>query len=174
MMIGLLPITTGSIYLSGLDITKRADTIYRILGVCPQFNIVWPELSVREHLTLYARVKGIGSTQRRGKVQQAAEKVNLDGDAFNMPAGELSGGNQRRLAIGISLLGSPLVWLLDEPATGLDPQTRRQIWGIIKEQCTKERCTVLTTHSMEEADTLCLALESWPKEACNVSDLKSI
>lgn len=155
MLTGLLPITKGSARIGGLDIKSNVDAIYRILGVCPQFDIVWSELTVQEHLALYSRIKGINSSEARGKIQQAAERCGLDGDVFNMPAGELSGGNKRRLSIAISLIGNPWIWLLDEPTTGLDPQTRRQIWGIVKSLATKDRCTVLTTHSMEEADTLC-------------------
>ena len=65
-----------------------------------------------------------------GEVQRIAETVNLDGDPFNMPATNLSGGMQRRLSIGIALIGNPKIVFLDEPSTGLDPESRQQIWSM--------------------------------------------
>jgi len=98
--------------------------VWRQLGVCPQFDCVWPDLTVRHTLEFYAAVKGVAGDRIRGAVQRSAEKVGLDGDSFSMAAGKLSGGQRRRLSIAISLLGDPDVIFLDEPTTGLDPENR--------------------------------------------------
>jgi len=80
--------------------------------------------------------------------------VGLDGDELDQPAGQLSGGMKRRLSLGISLCGDPAILFLDEPTTGLDPESRQGVWRVI-ESAKQGRCVVLTTHSMEEADALC-------------------
>jgi len=129
--------------------------MYSTLGVCPQFDTVWANMTVEEHLLCYARLKGISRDRERGCVQRVAEMTSLDGDAFRQTASTLSGGMRRRLSIGISLIGNPTVWMLDEPTTGLDPETRREIWAMVSQQKKHGRCIVITTHSMEEADTLC-------------------
>lgn len=141
--------------------------VHRILGFCPQFDIVWDELTVHQHLTFYATLKGLASSGAGGagssrdaragrlEVQRVAEKVSLDGDSLHMAASKLSGGQRRRLSLGISLLGDPPVLMLDEPTTGLDPETRRQLWDIVQGERSEGRAIVITTHSMEEADTLC-------------------
>jgi len=109
---------------------------------------------VEEHLLLYVRLKGGLKLAERALIQQIAEAVELDGDALGTAASALSGGMRRRLSLAIALCGDPKVIFLDEPTTGLDPETRQGMWKIISK--TKEkRCIVLTTHSMEEADALC-------------------
>ena len=114
--------------------------------MCPQFDTVWDDLTVREHLSFYARLKGVQERAIRAAVQQTAQKVDLDGDAFNMLATSLSGGMRRRLSLAIALIGAPKIVFLDEPTTGLDPETRRQIWNIIQSEKAMGRCMVVTTH----------------------------
>lgn len=167
-------ITHGVARVGGFDATTQLDNVWRVLGVCPQFDVVWSELTVREHFYFYARIKGCASTVGSGNappslwsslfglgahlraiIQQVAERVELDGDPFRQPARALSGGMRRRLSIGIALLGNPRIVFLDEPTTGLDPETRRHIHRIISAQQAPNRAMVITTHSMEEADALC-------------------
>jgi len=162
ILTGLLDATAGSAYLCGLDLTKEVDRVFRLLGICPQFDVVWDDLTVQEHLLFYARLKGIPKSFERTLVQHIAELTDLDGDPLLKPASALSGGMRRRLSLGISLIGNPSIWLLDEPSTGLSPETRREIWGIIerRKRYSKRsggigKSIVITTHSMEEADTLC-------------------
>lgn len=124
----------------------------------------------------YARLKGVDRSWERGLVHYIAELTELDGDPLLKSASSLSGGMKRRLSLGISLIGNPRVWLLDEPSTGLSPETRREIWSIIEKRKRRSRAAlppagaggaaggsqshsskaiIITTHSMEEADTLC-------------------
>ena len=118
-----------------------------------QFDILWPDLTVKEHLLFYARLKGISLSQEQAVVKQAMSEVYLKKFA-DLKTKELSGGMKRRLSVAISLVGDPQVVFLDEPTTGLDPENRRQLWDILS-QCKGKRALILTTHSMEEADVLC-------------------
>ena len=118
--------------------------------------MLWPELTVHEHLLFYCRLRGIDSSRINGAVRRIAEDVGLDGDPLHQLARELSGGMKRRLSIGIALTASPNLLVLDEPTTGLDPDTRHKIWQVIdKIKSRGDKSVVITTHSMEEADSLC-------------------
>jgi ABC-type multidrug transport system ATPase subunit len=145
----------GKVLVAGVNIATGLRTVLGNIGVCPQFDVVWGELTVKDHLLLYARLKGVPGAQQMAAATLAAAKVELDGDAFGLKARELSGGMRRRLSIAAALVGEPKVLILDEPTTGLDPDTRRQIWEIVNKEKRVDRAIILTTHSMEEADTLC-------------------
>jgi ABC-type multidrug transport system ATPase subunit len=106
-----------------------------------------------DHLLFYARLKGVTGRMAFDVAKSAAISVRL-GDALTKKASQLSGGMRRRLSLAIAFVGSPSVVFLDEPTTGLDPETRREIWALIESK-KANRCIVLTTHSMEEADALC-------------------
>jgi len=151
---GLMRPSSGKAFVAGFNCETETSKVHVNLGVCPQFDAVWESLTVAEHIKMYAMLKGAPAHQMKGLVQSLAEAVELDGDAFHQYAGKLSGGMRRRLSIAISLVGAPPVVLLDEPSTGLDPDARRQMWKIIEKERTQGRCLLLTTHSMEEADTL--------------------
>lgn len=142
--------TAGEAIVGGKPATARAGGV----GFVPQFDVVYQDLTVRAHLLLYARLRGARREVIRGLVQHVAEMVDLDGDAFDQPARNLSGGMRRRLSLGLALVGNPGVLFCDEPTTGLDPDARRGVWAII-ERAKKGRSVILTTHSMEESDTLC-------------------
>ena len=116
MLVGGATATSGVAFIAGLDVENDLDRVWRTLGVCPQFDCVWPDLSVRHHLEFYARAKGIDAVRLRAAVQKSAEKVGLDGDSFGMAAGTLSGGQRRRLSIAIALLGDPDVVFLVRPS----------------------------------------------------------
>ena len=123
------------------------------MGVCPQFDILWPELTVYEHLLFYARLKGTDPKNEKSRVERAMSEVYLS-KFKDLKSNQLSGGMRRRLSVAISLVGNPKIVFLDEPTTGLDPENRRQLWDILA-KCKGGRAMVLTTHSMEEADVLC-------------------
>ena len=155
MLTGLTRPTTGLALVEGYDVTTDLSSVWRVLGVCPQFDTVWDDLTVREHLSFYASLKGVPSHRTRAEVQQVAEKVALDGDQFDTFAKRLSGGERRRLSLGIALLGGPKVLFCDEPSTGLDAAARREMWRVIQAEKAAGRTLLITTHAMEEADALC-------------------
>jgi ABC-type multidrug transport system ATPase subunit len=154
MLSGSVDVTNGEASICGLDVRSQMKDIHKVLGVCPQFDIVYQELTIEEHLLLFARIKGIKRGLERGLVRNVAEAVGLDGDPFRTQAKNLSGGMRRRLSLAIALVANPRVVYLDEPSTGLDPETRQGLWRVVS-QITADRSIVLTTHSMEEADALC-------------------
>jgi ABC-type multidrug transport system ATPase subunit len=136
---------------------ERSQLHLHLPGICPQADRVWDDLTVQQHLTFYARLQGVDRKHESALVQLIACMVSLDGDSFGKPASTLSGGTRRRLAIAISLVGNPRVWLLDEPTTGLSPEARREVWDIISLQKAYGRCIciIITSHAMDEVDTLC-------------------
>ena len=124
-----------------------------LLTHCLQFDILWPLLTVIETLLFYCRIKGVPPGQMRDLATDTAFAVDL-GHVPNRLVGKLSGGMKRRVSLAISLIGNPRVIFLDEPTTGLDPETKRAMWSLI-DMAKADRCIILTTHSMEEADALC-------------------
>ncbi|KAJ3025883.1 UNVERIFIED_CONTAM: hypothetical protein HDU68_006532, partial [Siphonaria sp. JEL0065] len=156
MITGLLKRTSGDIVISGKSIRHDQTAKKSQIGVTPQFDTVWPTMTVEEHLIFYCRLRGVSRRDMPGMVRSIAESIELDGDPFKKPASDLSGGMKRRLSIGIAMTGNPKILVLDEPTTGLDPETRRQIWEVVdKVRCGGEKCVLITTHSMDEADALC-------------------
>jgi len=153
VLTGLYPPTKGNALVAGHDILRQMPQIYKSIGVCPQFDILWPDLTVSEHLHFYARVKGCLRKFEKTAVHDAAQGVGLR-LVLNKRVHQLSAGQKRRVSLAIALLGSPAVIFLDEPTTGLDPESRRVIWQVI-ENSKPGRAMVLTTHAMEEADALC-------------------
>lgn len=155
MMVGLLEPTEGTAVIGGHDIRVGMDAIYNMMGVCPQHDLLWETLTGREHLLFYGRLKGLEGAALFRAVEQGLRSVNLwNGGVADKAAKQYSGGMKRRLSVAISLVGDPLVVYLDEPSTGLDPASRRNLWDVVRAS-KKGRAIVLTTHSMEEAETLC-------------------
>jgi len=108
---------------------------------------------LKRQFLFYSRLKGIPKANEKEATKQSLEQVKLD-HAAEVLVSQLSGGMRRRLSIAIALVGSPYLIFLDEPTTGLDPDTRREIWNVLL-RIKQGKCVVLTTHSMEEADILC-------------------
>jgi len=155
MLIGFLQPTRGSAFIRGYDLQNDLDTVYSMLGVCPQHDLLWEQLSGREHLRFYGRLKNLRGPELEAACDEALRSVNLFGGGVgNRPCGTYSGGMKRRLSVAISLIGNPPVVFLDEPSTGLDPASRATLWEVIK-KAKRKRAIVLTTHAMEEAEELC-------------------
>ncbi|OEL25178.1 ABC transporter A family member 7 [Dichanthelium oligosanthes] len=155
MMIGLVPPTSGTAYVHGMDIKTDMDAIYTNMGVCPQHDLLWETLTGREHLFFYGRLKNLKGTELLKAVDDSLKSVNLfHGGVADKQVGKYSGGMKRRLSVAISLIGDPKVVFMDEPSTGLDPASRNNLWSVVKE-AKKNRAIILTTHSMEEAEVLC-------------------
>lgn len=153
VLTGLFPPTSGIAFIAGFNILNNMDDVHRNLSVCPQFDTLWECLTCEETLLFYARLKGISPKEEKRHVHEILREVGL-GDVINRQAGNLSGGMKRRLSIAIAIVGNCEAVFLDEPTTGLDPETRRYIWDIIIKY-KQGRSMILTTHSMEEADIIC-------------------
>nr|XP_027124397.1 ABC transporter A family member 11-like [Coffea arabica] len=151
---GITPVTHGDaiIYGNSIRSSKGMSTIRRLVGVCAQFDSLWNALSAKEHLHLFASIKGLPTATRKSEVKRLLADVDIDKIA-NVRAGSYSGGTRRRLSLAIALIGDPKLLILDEPTTGMDPVTRRRIWNVI-ENAKQGRSIILTTHSMVEADVL--------------------
>ncbi|EGG17668.1 hypothetical protein DFA_08664 [Cavenderia fasciculata] len=152
MMTGLFGPSSGDATVFGHSIVTGMDEIRKTMGVCPQHDILWNELTGREHLEIFASFKGIPDTEIPKEVEERLKDVELTNVA-NLPTGKYSGGMRRRLSTAISLIGNPKIVFLDECTTGMDVCSRRQVWNLI-ERVKRGRIIILTTHSMEEADIL--------------------
>jgi ABC-type multidrug transport system ATPase subunit len=153
MMIGFLEPTAGTASIEGLDIREDMSAVYALMGVCPQHDLLWEQLTPVEHLNFYGRLKGLKGEQLAAAVEAGLRAVNL-WNVRRKQVGQFSGGMKRRLSVAVSFVGDPAVVYLDEPSTGLDPASRRNLWEVVKKS-RSGRGIVLTTHSMEEAEVLC-------------------
>ena len=152
MMTGLVPLGEGDGYVGGKAVSNSLDAIFKGMGYCPQHGGLFPKLNVREHLEFYCDVRGMGEGTKHQTMSFLMKKLGLDAHAEKLST-ELSGGNKRKLAMAIAMVGKPDVLLLDEPTAGVDPGIRRNVVEAIHE--TKENSSViLTTHIMEEVEAL--------------------
>jgi ABC-type multidrug transport system ATPase subunit len=169
MLSGDLMPSAGTAQMCGNDILTQQLAVRRLLGYCPQHNALLPLLTVEEHLQLFARIKGVGcGAALRRVVEQKMRQLDLT--SFKRTrASNLSGGNKRKLSVGIAMIGNPRIIFLDEPSAGMDPVAKRFMWDLITRisrgnPTAGERMSgiphhgttiVLTTHSMEECSALC-------------------
>ena len=122
------------------------------MGVVPQFDILWEELTAGEHMRMFCKLKGIPLDMVEDVTKDLLSKVGLL-DVINARVSSFSGGMKRRLTVAMSVIGDPKIIFMDEPTTGMDPVSRREVWNLIH-QLKKNKVIILTTHSMEEADIL--------------------
>ena len=129
--------------------------IYIYIGFCPQERSLFDHLTVKEHFIYFCMIKGVPSRLWEAMTENIMKNLDLK-EFKNTESHKLSGGNKRKLQVGIGLLGNPPIILLDEPSTGIDPKARRDMWAVISKISTvlKKSCVVLSTHSMEEAEAL--------------------
>ncbi|CAN0168144.1 unnamed protein product, partial [Discosporangium mesarthrocarpum] len=151
-----IPATSGEAFLAGYNVSTNPEDIHRLVGYCPQFDALFATLTAREHLRLYAAIKGIPASQVESAVDEKIHEMGLTQYADRL-AGGFSGGNKRKLSVAIAMIGDPQIVFLDEPSTGMDPMARRFMWDVITRIVTenKECAMILTTHSMEECEALC-------------------
>ena len=155
MLNTLLKPSAGRALVMGYDVTSKTMQVRREIGVIPQANTVDGDLTANESLDLYARFYGMGRRERKQRARELLEAVGL-WDWRDKPAGTYSGGMRRRLEIARGLIHRPRVFFLDEPTTGLDPQSRRVIWELLEQLRAQGDLTILLcTHYMDEADRLC-------------------
>jgi lipooligosaccharide transport system ATP-binding protein len=154
MVYGYLPVTSGKLTVFGLDISRDSRTIKSHVGVCQQENNLDPDLTVTENLEVFARYFDIPRPLARKKALELLGFIALD-HRRNDKVTELSGGMMRRLVLARALINDPDLLILDEPTTGLDPQSRHQVWERLGELRSKGLTILITTHYMEEASHLC-------------------
>lgn len=151
-LVGELEATSGTAFVSGNNILTDMDKVQRSMGVAPQQNILWDDLSVQEHLFFYGRVKNLHGQALKDSVETSLEAVQLD-FARKRKIKALSGGMKRRLSVSIAMIGNPDFIVLDEPSTGLDILAREKLWHSI-DRVKHNKAILLTTHSLDEAETL--------------------
>jgi len=149
---GLSTQTSGKIRIYGMDIGLNMNSIRSMMGVCPQENILFDKLTVQEHLEVFAGIKGLVGEQGKAAVNKMMKEVDLE-EQEKTKALDLSGGQKRKLCLGMALIGDPKILLLDEVTSGMDPYSRRKVWDLLQ-KTKKDHVTLLTTHSMDEADIL--------------------
>lgn len=151
IMCGQLPKDTGSVYIGGTDLDTDPDSIKRSLGVVFQNSVLDKELSVRDNLQSRAALYGITGKDFKERLAELAKLLEFE-NLLKRTVGKLSGGQRRRVDIARALIHRPKILILDEPTTGLDPQTRNILWKVVGDLRKNEGMTVfLTTHYMEEA-----------------------
>uniref|UniRef100_A0A8P4KRX1 P-type phospholipid transporter n=1 Tax=Dicentrarchus labrax TaxID=13489 RepID=A0A8P4KRX1_DICLA len=154
MLTGDTLVTSGEAFLAGKSILREIDQVHQNMGYCPQFDSINELLTGREHLELYAVLRGVPEKQVCDVAEWGIRKLGLVKYA-DKAAGSYSGGNMRKLSTAMALIGAPPVVFLDEPTTGMDPKARRALWNCIHSVIKEGRSVVLTSHSMEECEALC-------------------
>lgn len=149
---GLLKPDSGEVSIAGFDISKQPLQAKANMGVQLQSTSFQPELTITEIIRLFAGIYGVSLTSE--KLKTILQDVKLE-DAASKKFSQLSGGQQQRISLVIATIHNPILVLLDEPTTGLDPQSRRQLWERIEAIKEKGNAVLLTTHSMEEAEAVC-------------------
>ncbi|XP_037832519.1 phospholipid-transporting ATPase ABCA1 isoform X2 [Kryptolebias marmoratus] len=171
ILTGLFPPTSGTAVINGYDIRTDMDIIRKCLGMCPQHNVLFNELTVEEHVYFYARLKGRSSSEVESEMDQMIADVGLPHKRKEL-AKNLSGGMQRKLSVAIAFVGGSKIVILDEPTAGVDPYARRGIWELLLKY-KQGRTIILSTHHMDEADILGdrIAIISHGKMRCCGSSL---
>ena len=148
---GQLKKDQGKVYIADMDIDKNLQLIKHKIGVVFQNSLLDPQLSVKDNLQVKASLYSMKKDEIKKRVEYLAELLDFK-SYINRPIGKLSGGQKRRIDIARALLHQPEILILDEPTTGLDPQTRKMMWNVInKLRKEKDMTVLLTTHYMEEA-----------------------
>jgi ABC-2 type transport system ATP-binding protein len=150
----LLKATSGSIIIDGFDIGKNVSDIKKIIGVVPQEISLYHTLTARENMTFYGRIYGLSGKSLKNRIDALLDMVGLTDRADDLLEG-YSGGMKRRINIAVALLHNPRILFLDEPSTGVDPQSRKRIYDTIQELNRHGTTVLLTTHQMEDAEKLC-------------------
>ena len=153
VLCGLLEPTSGNATVLGFDVQKESSKIKEKIGVCPQEPAFFPYLTGRENIELIGNLHCMPKKEIKERTDWILERVGL-GEGSRRRAGKYSGGMVRRMSLAMALVNAPEIAFLDEPTVGMDPQSRRATWGLIKDLKEKGSTVILTTHYIEEAEAL--------------------
>jgi ABC-2 type transport system ATP-binding protein len=151
---GLIKPTSGTVKIYGYDVIKEQQKVKELIGVCIQETAIYPYLTGIENLALFGNLYAMNKKTIKERSTLLLTKMALKEDAKRLAA-KYSGGMKRRLSLALALIHDPQIAFLDEPTVAMDPQSRHAVWDFIKEQKTKGKTIILTTHYMEEAEELC-------------------
>ena len=149
----LLP-TSGEIQVFGLDVVREPQEVKALLGVMPQGATLYDALTVYQHFRIFGRLRGLTAKKAARRADELIAELRLT-EHRDRPVDKLSGGLQRRALVGIASLAKAPLLVLDEPTTGLDPQSRHDLWSLLGHYKEEGTTVLLTTHYMEEAEVLC-------------------
>lgn len=149
MLTGMVSRTSGIVCVDGVQDINYFRTA---IGFCPQLNIFLPYLTCYEHLLFFGQLRGLSEEHASHEASLILAKINLSTKADNV-AKTLSGGMMRKLCLGNAIIGQTKLLVLDEPSSGLDPESRRDIWNVLV-KLKKNHTILISTHFMEEADVL--------------------
>jgi len=152
MLTGMFSPTAGAVYAKDYNIFEDMDRFRNSLGLCPQHDLLFPYFTSIEHLIFFGMLKGMSPKLARQEGMMLLQMLRMT-DKTNVLSDNLSGGMKRKLSLAISLMGSPQVLVLDEPTSGMDPESRREMWDLLL-KLRRDRTVLITTHFMEEADVL--------------------
>ena len=169
ILTGAMTQTAGKATINGFDVATQMSSIRLSLGICPQFDVLWPDLTCREHLKLYASLSQNKDVMAdlNDSIESALREVDLL-NKIDEQSKNLSGGMKRKLSLACAFIGNPAIIFLDEPTSGMDPYSRRFVWEVIRKRAQTGKTILLTTHFMDEADILCdrVAIMSAGSLAC--------
>jgi ABC-2 type transport system ATP-binding protein len=154
LLCGFLKPTSGTAKIYNYDVQKDTKQVKALIGVCIQETAIYPYLTGKENLELFGNLYGMNKKTIKERSTMLLTRMGLTGDAKRLTA-KYSGGMKRRLSLALALISDPQIAFLDEPNVAMDPQSRRAVWDLIKEQKSKGKTLILTTHHMEEAEELC-------------------
>ncbi|CAL4148549.1 unnamed protein product, partial [Meganyctiphanes norvegica] len=157
MLTGDLTVSTGDAFVNGFSIKSDIKKVQQHVGYCPQFDAILDQMTGREALRMFARLRGVPENQITDMITSIAEQLLVTQHLDNL-FGNYSGGNKRKISTGVALIGDPPLVLLDEPTSGMDPVARRLLWDVLSNVRDSGRSIILTSHSMEECEALCTRL----------------
>lgn len=153
ILCGLIHPTSGLVQINGYDVVTEMGKVKPLIGLCPQETAAFPFLTGKENLELFGNLYALPKHQIKRNVENLLEKLFLR-DHADRRVQKYSGGLTRRISLAMALIHEPDIAFLDEPTVAMDPQSRRAVWGFIKNLSSQGKTVILTTHYMEEAELL--------------------
>lgn len=157
MLTGDVKISFGEAFVQGISLKTNMKKVHQRIGYCPQFDALIDDLTGRETLRLFALCRGIPKDKLRDVIYKLSGDFNFI-KHLDKQVKAYSGGNKRKLSTAVALLGNPVIVYLDEPTTGCDPGSKRNLWDVMCNVRESGKTIVLTSHSMEECEALCTRL----------------